>query len=378
MLPDRRPKARAAFLLAVMLVLAGIAGWLVYSQRQAATMPAGKASLNAASTETVPNPDPPPGKAPAGMVWIPGGEFFMGAEDPRAHMHGGPDAMGDARPIHRVYIDGFWLDQTEVTNEQFERFVRATGYVTVAERTPRPEDFPGAPPENLVPGAVVFAPPDHAVQLNDHYQWWSYVKGASWRHPLGPGSDLKGRGDYPVVQVAYEDAAAYASWAGKRLPTEAEWEFAARGGLSRKIYAWGDELNPGGKWMANTFQGQFPTQDQAKDTFHGLAPVAQFPANGYGLYDMAGNVWEWCSDWYRPDYFEQLAAAGGVAHNPPGPDTPFDPSEPMEKKRVHRGGSFLCTEQYCTRYMVGTRGKGETNTGTNHVGFRCVMAPAVR
>jgi formylglycine-generating enzyme required for sulfatase activity len=369
-------RIRPALLLLTILTAVGIAGWLNYSRRYAATVQIQNFSTHAASTETVPNPAPPPGAAPEGMVWIPGGEFSMGAEDPRAHLHGGPEAMSDARPIHRVYVDGFWMDKTEVTNEQFERFVIATGYVTVAERTPRAEDFPGAPPENLVAGAVVFAPPEHGVQLNDHYQWWSYVKGASWRHPLGPNSDVHGRGNYPVVQLAYDDAAAYAAWAGKRLPTEAEWEFAARGGLSRKIYTWGDELRPGGKWMANTFQGQFPTQDEAQDAFRGLAPAAQFPSNGYGLYDMAGNAWEWCSDWYRPDYFEQLAAAVGVARNPQGPDTPFDPSEPTEKKRVHRGGSYLCTDQYCTRYMVGTRGKGEINTGTNHVGFRCVMRAA--
>ncbi len=364
-------------LLVVILAAAGIAGWLVHSQRQAATTPVENVPANAASMETVSNLAPAPGEAPEGMVWIPGGEFSMGAEDPRTHVHGGPDAMSDARPIHRVHIDGFWMDQTEVTNAQFKEFVQATGYVTVAERTPRAEDFPGAPPENLVPGAIVFAPPDNAVALNDHYQWWNYLPGANWRHPLGPGSDLKGREKYPAVQIAHEDAVAYANWAGKRLPTEAEWEFAARGGLSGKVYAWGDDFMPDGEWRANTFQGQFPVQDNAEDGFRGIAAVAQFPPNGYGLYDIAGNVWEWCSDWYRPDYYEQLAL-GGVAHNPQGPDTPFDPSEPAEKKRVQRGGSFLCTDQYCTRYMVGTRGKGEINTGTNHVGFRCVRASGTR
>ena len=178
------------------------------------------------------------------------------------------------------------------------------------------------------------------------------------------------------MQIAYDDAVAYAKWAGKRLPTEAEFEFAARGGLSGKLYAWGDELKPGGKWMANIYQGQFPVKDSGEDGFAGIAPVAQFPPNGYGLYDMAGNVWEWCSDWYRPDYYAQLALAGGVARNPQGPDTPFDPAEPTEKKRVHRGGSFLCTDQYCTRYMVGTRGKGEISTGSNHLGFRCARSAA--
>jgi formylglycine-generating enzyme required for sulfatase activity len=214
------------------------------------------------------------------------------------------------------------------------------------------------------------------VSLDDYFQWWRYQKGANWRHPEGPGSDLTGKESYPVVHVAYGDAAAYAQWAGKRLPTEAEWEFAARGGLTGKTYAWGDELKPGGRWMANIYEGRFPVQDDGEDGFAGIAPVAQFPPNGYGLYDVAGNVWEWVSDWYRPDTFAQLAAAGGVARNPRGPAAPYDPAEPSEKKRVHRGGSFLCTDQYCTRYMVGTRGKGEISTGSNHLGFRCVRPPS--
>jgi formylglycine-generating enzyme required for sulfatase activity len=284
----------------------------------------------------------------------------------------GMKATLDSRPVHRVYVDGFFMDKTDVTNAQFAKFVEATQYVTVAERKPRAEDYPGAPPENLVAGSVVFSPPDHPVALDNYFQWWSYVPGADWRHPLGPKSSIAGRGNYPVVQIAYEDAEEYAMWAGKRLPTEAEWEFAARGGLTGKTYVWGDEFRPHGKWMANTHEGTFPAKDTGADGYAGIAPVAQFPANGYGLFDMAGNVWQWTSDWYRPDYYKRLSA-DGVARNPQGPESAYDPSEPGHQKKVHRGGSFLCTDQYCSRYMVGTRGKGDVDTGTNHLGFRCVM-----
>ena len=321
---------------------------------------------------TVGNNPAAPGPIPEGMVWIPGGEFSMGANDPPDMDEVGMKATEDARPIHRVYVDGFFMDKTDVTNAEFAAFVKATNYVTVAERTPRAEDFPGAPPENLVAGSVVFSPPDHLVPLDNHLQWWSYVPGANWRHPLGPDSDIKGKEDYPVVQIAYEDAQAYAKWAGKRLPTESEWEFAARGGMAGEPFVWGDEFCPSGKWMANTHQGRFPVRDTGADGFVGIAPVAQYAPNKYGLYDMAGNVWQWTSDWYRPDYYQKLVAAGGVARNPQGPDSSFDPSEPDQPKKVHRGGSFLCTDQYCSRYIVGTRGKGEIATGTNHLGFRCV------
>ena len=283
--------------------------------------------------------------------------------------------MPDARPVHRVYVDGFWMDRTEVTNEQFEKFARATGYVTVAERTPTQAEFPEAPPENLVAVSTVFTPTPEPVPLDNHFQWWRYQKGANWRHPDGPESDLKWRDKYPVVHVAFEDVAAYAKWVGKRLPTEAQWEFAARGGLTGKLYAWGDELKPGNRAVANTWQGMFPVKDTAEDGFAGLAPVAQFPPNGYGLHDVSGNVWEWCSDWYRPDTYARQMIEGSVIRNPQGPESSYDPAEPTEKKRVHRGGSFLCTEQYCTRYMVGTRGKGELSTGSNHLGFRCAKTP---
>lgn len=306
-----------------------------------------------------------PAPAPEGMVWIPAGEFSMGSEAPE---------MRDARPFHRVAVDGFWMDQTEVTNEEFTRFVNATRYVTVAERPLDPKDFPGAPPENLVSGSVVFTPPDTKVPLDNHFVWWRYVAGANWRHPNGPDSDLKGKEKHPVVHIAFEDAAAYAKWAGKRLPTEAEFEFAARGGLDRKRFVWGDEFKPDGKFQANSYQGRFPDKNTAEDGFSGSAPVGRFAPNGFGLFDMAGNVWEWTADWYRPDYYRTLAATGQVARNPQGPADSFDPSEPNVAKRVHKGGSFLCTDEYCARYMPGGRGKGEPNTGTNHLGFRCVRS----
>jgi len=365
---------------AILALLVGTAVWKTASRHSPNAIPIATASMPGLppATEnfipTIPNTVPAPAGAQDGMAWIPGGEFSMGAQSAQDMNDVGMRATTDSRPVHRVYVDAFWMDKTDVTNDEFAKFVKATGYITVAERTPRAEDFPGAPPENLVAGSVVFSPPDHAVQLNDHFQWWSYVHGANWRHPLGAQSDIEGKEKYPVVHVAYEDALAYATWAGKRLPTEAEWEFAARGGLSGKPFVWGDQFRPGEKWMANTYQGRFPVKgtDKGDDGHVGIAPVAQYPANGYGLYDMAGNVWQWTSDWYRPDYYARLAAVGGVARNPQGPLSPFDPSEPTEKKKVHRGGSFLCTNQYCSRYIVGTRGKGEVSTGTNHLGFRCV------
>ena len=361
------PAAALSGLLAVVAASTGCS-----QEKSAPPSPAPPAEPGFAAT--VPATAAAPGPAPAGMVWIPGGEFSMGAADPRGLEHGGHEAMADARPIHRVYVDPFWMDATEVTNEEFARFVKATGYVTVAETKPTRAEFPTAPEANLVAGSVIFTPQPQPVPLDNHYRWWSYVKGASWRHPEGPSSDLRGRDSHPVVHVCYEDALAYAQWAGKRLPTEAEWEFAARGGLSGKLYPWGDELKPGGRFAANIYEGRFPVAgaERGEDGYVGLAPVAQYAPNAYGLYDVAGNAWEWVSDWYRPDYYAALA--GGVARNPRGPADSFDPAEPGEKKRVHRGGSYLCTEQYCTRYMLGTRGKGEVRTGSNHVGFRCVRS----
>jgi len=298
----------------------------------------------------------------AGMVWIAGGTFDMGANDPM---------FTDALPVHPVSVDGFWIDETEVTNAQWKKFVDATHYVTVAERVPKAEDYPGAKPEMLFAGSVVFAPPDHPVPLDNHFQWWNYVAGADWRHPEGAKSSIEKRMDHPVVHVAFEDVRAYAKWAGKRLPTEAEWEFAARGGLKQKKFVWGDVFKPGGKFMANTFQGHFPEKNTGADGYLATNPVKAFPPNKFGLYGMAGNVWEWVSDWYRADYYQRLGSTG-VTKNPQGPSDSLDPSEPGVAKRVQKGGSFLCTDQYCARYMPGARGKGAPDTGTNHLGFRLV------
>jgi sulfatase modifying factor 1 len=373
----RATASRVAKWCIIVLAIGCAGGVLFHAQRQKAAA-AGENPAAETFLPTVENKFKPPEPAAEGMVWIPGGEFSMGADDSGESLCGLPGVTRDSQPIHRVYVDGFWMDATEVTNEQFDRFVKATGYRTIAEITPTKEEFPTAPPENLVAGSTVFTPTPGPVLLNNHFQWWRYQKGANWRHPEGPDSDVKGREKYPVVHIAYPDAEAYAKWAGKRLPTEAEWEFAARGGKTGQLYAWGNQLKPDGKWMANIYQGPFPIKDTGEDGFAGLAPAKSFPPNGYGLYDIAGNAWEWCSDWYRPDYYAQLKEAGGVARNPRGPDSPYDPIEPAEKKRVHRGGSFLCSDQYCSRYMVGTRGKGEITTGSNHVGFRCVKTPTAQ
>jgi formylglycine-generating enzyme len=319
------------------------------------------------------NDPAPPGPAPEGMAWIPGGEFWMGSSHP---------AMSDARPVHLVRVDGFWMDRTEVTNEQFAKFVDATGYATIAERPPRLEDVPPErrdliPPEmwadaahtKLRPFSGVFTPPPVDVPLDDHTRWWRPVPGACWKHPEGEGSDIRGREKHPVVHVAWVDAVAYCTWAKKRLPTEAEWEFAARGGLDRKDYTWGDELKPGGKWMANIWQGKFPRENTAEDGFERTAPVGSFPSNGYGLVDTAGNVWEWCADWYQPDFYKARLMV-----NPEGPRESHDPNEPGVPKRVQRGGSFLCSDQYCIRYMPGARGKGAPDSGMSHVGFRAARS----
>ena len=299
---------------------------------------------------------------PEGMVYIPGGEFDRGT------VRAGPDS----KPVRRIQVDAFFMDATEVTNAQFSKFVDETGYLTIAEQKPDPKDFPGADPKLLVPGSVVFTPPNIKVEKwrpGSHLQWWRWQPGANWKHPEGPGSNINGLDSHPVVHVAWEDAMAYAKWAGKRLPTEAEWEYAARGGLIGKLHVWGEPKTPDGKHMANTWQGTFPVQNTKEDGFVGTAPVKSYPPNGYGLYEMSGNVWEWCYDWYRPDYYPKAPTS-----NPPGPSSGFDPREPAVPKRVSRGGSYLCSDEYCVNYRVGNRGNSDPMTGLNHTGFRCVRS----
>jgi sulfatase modifying factor 1 len=298
------------------------------------------------------------------MVWLAGGKFVMGSEE----------GQTDERPLHEVELDGFWMDKTEVTNEQFEKFVKATGYITIAERKPDAREFPGVPEDKLVAGAIVFSPPPGgAPNLQDHMQWWEYVPGANWRHPESPSSDLKGREKHPVIHVSWFDAMAYAKWAGTRLPTEAEWEYASRGGLEKQPYGWGKEQTPGGKWPANIWQGRFPNENTLTDGYRFTSPVASYQPNGYGLYDMAGNVWEWCADWYLPDYY-----ANSSRRNPQGPDSSYDPNEPGVAKRVTRGGSYLCTDLYCAGYRPAARMKTSPDTGLSHTGFRCVASPPAK
>jgi formylglycine-generating enzyme required for sulfatase activity len=305
-----------------------------------------------------------------GMVWIKAGEFVMGSSN--------QEGREDEYPQHNVRVDGFWMDQTEVTNAQFQKFVEATGYITTAEKAPDWEDLKKQLPEGtpkpadslLVAASLVFTPPNSTVALQDASQWWNWQRDANWRHPEGPGSSIEGRANDPVVHVSWDDAQAYAKWAGKRLPTEAEWEFAARGGLINKPFSWGAEGVETGTAKANTWQGHFPDNNTMKDGFKDLAPVKSFAPNAYGLYDMAGNVWEWCSDWYRPDTYQQHK--GKLVVNPQGPSSGFDPDEPTISKRVVRGGSFLCHASYCSSYRVSARMKTSPNTGLEHTGFRCV------
>jgi formylglycine-generating enzyme required for sulfatase activity len=300
-----------------------------------------------------------------GMVWIPGGTFLMGSDD----------HYPEEAPAHNVTVGGFWMDQHTVTNAQFSRFVEATSYVTSAERSPNPDDYPGALPEFLLPASVVFQKPAFKVDLGNHFNWWSYVPGASWRHPYGSGSSLKEIAKHPVVHVAYEDVEAYAQWAGKELPTEAEWELAARGGLEAAEFTWGDEFKPDGDHLANTWQGEFPNENLLEDGFEGTAPVGSFPANGYGLYDMAGNVWEWTTDWYQQHSEIEHACCGLM--NPRGGELEksYDSCTPnvLIPRKVMKGGSFLCAPNYCRRYRPAARMAQPIDTSTCHLGFRCIV-----
>jgi formylglycine-generating enzyme required for sulfatase activity len=310
------------------------------------------------------------------MVLIPAGEFVMGSDD--------PNAPATERPARKVRVDAFYLDEHEVTNAQFRAFVDATGYVTTAEQAPDWEEMrkqlppgtPKPPADQLVPGSLVFTPPAAAVPLTNAAAWWRWVPGACWEHPEGPGSDLAGRDDHPVVHVSWDDAAAYARWAGKRLPTEAEWEYAARGGLAGKKYTWGNDPPAEDAKLANIWQGDFPNRNSKADGWERTAPVKSYPPNGYGLYDTAGNVWEWCSDWYRADAY--AAAGKGPRVNPAGPDTFLDPAEPLVPKRVTRGGSFLCHVTYCESYRPAARRGTAADTGMSHLGFRCAVSKADR
>jgi formylglycine-generating enzyme len=301
------------------------------------------------------------------MIWIPGGTFKMGSD-----RHYPEEA-----PVHRVTVDGFWIDRTPITNREFKRFAKDTGYVTLAEIAPDPKHYPGALPHMLKAGSLVFTPPSAAVDMRDWSRWWDYRFGANWRRPYGPDSSLRGLDDHPVVHVAYCDATAYAAWAGKELPTEAEWEFAARGGLEGAEFAWGDEFTPAGKHMANTWQGEFPHQNLCTDGFERTSPVTAFPANGYGLYDMIGNVWEWTTDWYAPKHEADAPKACCIPENPRGAreEASYDRWQPNVKipRKVLKGGSHLCAPNYCRRYRPAARHAQQIDSSMGHVGFRCVV-----
>tara|TARA_R100001377_G_C3186649_1_gene108807 strand:+ start:163 stop:1236 length:1074 start_codon:yes stop_codon:yes gene_type:complete len=313
-------------------------------------------------------------ETPSGMIFIPGGTYIMGSGESYAENHEGPEVL--------VKVDPFYMDETEVTNAEFKKFVDETGYKTVSERpidweqikkdlpegTPKPHD------SILQSGSLVFSPPNVSVNLNDYTQWWAWVTGADWKHPEGPQSSIDGKDNHPVVQIAFEDAQAYAKWAGKRLPTEAEWEFASRGSDNNNQFVWGKELTPQGTYLANFFQGDFPYNNTKMDGFATSAPVKTYPENIFGLYDMIGNVWEWTTDWYRPDTKKMYLANGTkLCYNPKGPDSSYDPNDPFAtEKRVIKGGSFLCSDQYCSNYRSTSRMATSTDSGQNHLGFRCV------
>lgn len=301
------------------------------------------------------------------MIWIPGGTFRMGSDK----------HYPEEAPSHRVTVDGFWVDRTPVTNAAFRRFVHATGYVTVAETAPDPKDYPGALPHMLKPASLCFRPPKRLADLGDWSAWWSFRPGANWRHPSGAGSSIAGLDNHPVVHVAWRDVEAYAAWAGRALPTEAEWEFAARGGLEGAEFAWGDQLAPGGRHLANTWQGTFPMRNFAEDGYERTSPVTAFPPNGYGLFDMIGNVWEWTADWWSAKHEPDAAKACCIPENPRGgrEDASFDPCQPAIRipRRVLKGGSHLCAPNYCRRYRPAARHAQPIDTSASHVGFRCVI-----
>lgn len=307
--------------------------------------------------------------APArNMIWIESGSFTMGSD------HHYPEEA----PAHQVSVDGFWIDQYQVTNADYAAFVAETGYVTVAERVPAAGDYPGALPEMLVAGSIVFAPPPGPVPRDNHYNWWSWQPGAAWNTPEGPGSSIEGRERHPVVHVAWDDVEAYAAWAGKSLPTEAEWEFAARGGIDGAEFAWGDELVPSGQYLANFWQGEFPWQNLELDGFARTAPVGSFPPNGFGLYDMIGNAWDWTADYYTHTHQTSSPCCSGVLRNPVSADRSgsIDPNDPAAiPRRVLKGGSFACASSYCRRYRPAARMHHPIDTGTNHISFRCVIRP---
>ncbi|KWW38445.1 formylglycine-generating enzyme [Cupriavidus metallidurans] len=321
---------------------------------------------------------------PAGMVHVPGGEFLMGSDHKMS--------QANERPAHKVQVKAFWMDQHHVTNADFRKFVEATGYLTTAERKPDwetlrvqlPAGTPRPPDSAMVAGGMVFVGTNSPVPLREYWRWWRFVPGADWRHPTGPGSSIEGKDNHPVVQVSYEDAQAYAKWAGKRLPTEAEWEFAARGGLEQATYAWGDKFAPDGRQMANVWQGQqvqpFPVVSAKAGGAAGTSAVGTFPGNGYGLYDMTGNAWQWVADWYRADQFRREATVAAVLQNPTGPTDSWDPTEPgvpvSAPKRVTRGGSFLCNEDFCLSYRPSARRGTDPYTSMSHLGFRLVMDDA--
>ncbi len=327
----------------------------------AEAMPASESALGSAGARAA---GQPPAKH---MVWIPGGEFLMGSED----------FYPEECPVHRVRVDGFWMDDHPVTVAEFRRFVKATGHVTWAERAPDPEDYPDADPQLMVPGSLVFQPTSGPVDLNNYLNWWTWAPGADWRHPEGPDSTVHGRELHPVTHVAYADALAYAAWAGKQLPTEAQWECAARGGLEGKIFCWGDEFAPRGKMMANTWQGEFPWQNLLLDRFERTSPVKHFPPNGYGLYDMAGNVWEWTTDYFTPRHPDEVDHPCCSPQNPrvTTPEHSYDQCAPGSyvPRRVTKGGSHLCAPNYCLRYRPAARQGEAIDTTTSHIGFRCIV-----